>query len=100
MKWPIQRVQEYNSRATTRRSCRTTPKVVIGREFYIPHKGVTRENAESMKLRIMYDASAREKDNQPSLNDCLNLVPPLHNHLWDILVRSRFYPVLLTGDHW
>ena len=74
------------------------PEVATGREFYIPHKGVTRENAESTKLRIVYDASAREKDNQPSLNDCLNPGPPLQNRLWDILVRSRFYPVLLTGD--
>ena len=74
------------------------PEVATGREFYIPHKGVTRENAESTKLRIVYDASAREKDNQPSLNDCLNPGPPLQNRLWDILVRSRFYPALLTGD--
>ena len=53
------------------------PEVATGREFYIPHKGVTRENAESTKLRIVYDASAKEKENQPSLNDCLNLGPPL-----------------------
>ena len=54
--------------------------------------------AESTKLRIVYDASAREKSNQPSLNDCLNPGPLLQNRLWDILVQSRFYPVLLTGD--
>ena len=30
-----------------------------GREFYIPHKGVFRETAESTKLRVVYDASAR-----------------------------------------
>ena len=74
------------------------PEVATGKEFYVPHKGVTRENAESTKLRIVYDASARENDKQPSLNDCLNPGPPLQNRLWDILVRSRFYPVLLTGD--
>ena len=27
-------------------------------EFYIPHKPVVRENAESTKMRIVYDASA------------------------------------------
>ena len=59
---------------------------------------MTRENAESTKLPIVYGASAKEKENQPSLNDCLNPGPPLQNRLWDILVRSRFYPVLLTGD--
>ncbi|XP_022777784.1 uncharacterized protein LOC111319238 [Stylophora pistillata] len=74
------------------------PDIPTGKEYYIPHKGVVRENAESTKLRIVYDASAREKDNQPSLNDCLHPGLPHQNRLWDILVRSRFYPVLLTGD--
>ena len=70
------------------------PEVATGREFYIPHKGVTRENAESRKLHIVYDASAKEKENQPYLNDCLNPGSPLQNRLWDILVKSRFCPVL------
>ena len=29
-----------------------------GKEFYIPHKAVIGETAESMKIRIVYDASA------------------------------------------
>jgi len=74
------------------------PDVATGKEFYIPHKGVTRENAENTKLRIVYDASARENEILPSLNDCLNPGHPLQNHLWDILVRSRFYSVPLTGN--
>ena len=32
------------------------------------------------------------------MNDCLHPGPPLQNRLWDILVKSRFYPILLTGD--
>ena len=32
-----------------------------GVEFYIPHKPVVRENAESTKMRIVYYASARAK---------------------------------------
>ncbi|KAK3727323.1 hypothetical protein QZH41_006278 [Actinostola sp. cb2023] len=71
---------------------------VEGREFYIPHKPVLRETAESTKLRIVYDASARAYDNAPSLNDCLHAGPPLQNQLWSVLVRSRFHPVLITGD--
>ena len=47
-----------------------------GTEFYIPHRAVVRENAETTKLRIVYDASARESPNQPSLNDCLHPGPP------------------------
>ena len=41
------------------------------REFYIPHKPVVQATAESTKLRIVYDASARTFDGAPSLNNCL-----------------------------
>ena len=74
------------------------PTTVEGREFYIPHKGVVRETAESTKLRIVYDASARAWNGAPSLNECLNTGPPLQNKLWSVLVRGRFNPVAVTGD--
>lgn len=69
-----------------------------GVEFYIPHKPVVREAAESTKLRIVYDASARAYPEAPSLNECLNAGPPLQNRLWNVLVRLRFHPVAVTGD--
>ena len=69
-----------------------------GREFYIPHKGVFRETAESTKLRVVYDASARPSKESPSLNDCLEVGPPLQNKLWSVLVRGRFHPVCLSRD--
>ena len=34
------------------------PDEVKGKEFYLPHRVVMRENAESTKLRVVYDASA------------------------------------------
>lgn len=70
----------------------------VGKEFYIPHKAVVREAAESTKLRIVYDASARASEKAPSLNECLHAGPPLQNKLWAVLVRARFHPVALTGD--
>ena len=70
----------------------------VGVEFYIPHKAVVREEAESTKLRIVYDASARASERAPSLNECLHAGPPLQNKLWAVLVRARFHPVALTGD--
>ena len=66
--------------------------------FYIPHKAVVRKQAETTKLRVVYDASAKETATQPSLNDCLHPGPALQNLLWDVLVISRFHPILLTGD--
>ena len=74
------------------------PNTVEGREFYIPHKGVMRETAESTKLRIIYDASARAWNGAPSLNECLNTGPPLQNKLWSVLVCGRFNRVAVTGD--
>ena len=65
---------------------------------YIPHKAVIREQAESTKLRIVYDASARASTESPSLNDCLEVGPPLQPLLYDVLVRNRMKPTGLTGD--
>ena len=69
-----------------------------GREFYIPHKAVLRENAESTKIRIVYDASARANASAPSLNECLEIGLPLQDQLWNVLIRNRFYPVAIAGD--
>ena len=52
-----------------------------GKEFYIPHKAVIRENAATPKMRIVYDASARAKDAALSLNECLERGPPLQNQI-------------------
>ena len=74
------------------------PGVAKGKEFYIPHKPVVKQSAETTKLRVVYDASAKESSTDPSLNECLNPGPSLQNHLWDILVRARFLPIVLTAD--
>ena len=70
----------------------------VGREFYIPHKPVIRESAESTELRIVYDASAEANEKSPSLNDCLETGPSLQNLLWDVLVCNRLKPIALAGD--
>ncbi|XP_028413530.1 uncharacterized protein LOC114536366 [Dendronephthya gigantea] len=74
------------------------PSEVTGKEFYLPHRAVVRENAETTKTRIVYDASARQREDAPSLNDCLVTGPPLHNQLWTVIVRNRFHPVAVAGD--
>ena len=33
-----------------------------------------------------------------SLNECLETRPVLQNLIWNILIRSRFRPILLCGD--
>ena len=66
-------------------------------QFYLPQKAVIRENAESTKLRIVYDASARENSRSFSLNDCLETGSALQNLLWSVLIRTRFKPIALCG---
>ena len=66
--------------------------------FYIPYKRVVRDSAETTKLRVVYDASARTYSGAPSLNECLNPGPPLQNKLLSVLVRARFHPIVVTGD--
>ena len=68
------------------------------REFYIPHKPVLRATAESTKLRIVYNASARAFNGAYSLNDCLHAGPPLQNKVWSILVIGCFNPVAVSGN--
>ena len=68
------------------------------KEFYIPHKCVIKETAETTKMRIIYDTSARANPDAPSLNECLYPGPPLQNNLWDVLVQQRAYPVMISGD--
>ena len=54
-----------------------------------PHHAVIRRDAETTKLRIVYDASSKETKNGTSLNDCLHTGPSLNPLLFDILVRFR-----------
>ena len=55
----------------------------LEKEFYIPHKGAIREHAETTKMRIVYDASARGDDTGPS-------------QLWKVLVHGRFHAVVIS----
>ena len=73
-------------------------KKAEGKYFYLPQKPVIKESAESTKLRIVYDASARANERSPSLNECLETGPSLQNLLWDVLVRNQFHHVAILGD--
>ena len=69
-----------------------------GVECYIPHKPVVKDSAETTKIRIVYDASAKAHADAVSLNDCLYTGPSLQNNLWSVLVRERMHPLAITGD--
>ena len=69
---------------------------VVEKLHYIPHHGVIRDDKQTTKLRIVYDASAKEDG--PSLNDCLYAGPPFGQFIFDILVRFRLHQVALVAD--
>ena len=57
---------------------------VVEKVHYISHHGVIRVDKQTTKLRIVYDASAKEGG--PSLNDCLYARPLFGQFIFDILV--------------
>ena len=59
---------------------------------------LVRKTAETTKMTIVYDVSARAAPDSPSLNDCLHSGPSLQNRLCDILIQQRDYPVVLAGE--
>ena len=68
------------------------------KKFYLPHKPVFREGAETTKLKVVSDASAKPSRESLLLNECLGKGPPLQNLLWKILIRNRFKPYAITAD--
>ena len=49
-------------------------------------------------MRIVYDCSAKANSQVPSLNDCLEIGPPLQPMIFDILLRIRLRLLCITGD--
>ena len=66
------------------------------RLHYLPHHAVVRSDKDTTKLRVVYDASARE-DGKPSLNDCLLIGPKFNQKILDIIMRFRSYRIALMA---
>ena len=68
------------------------------RVHYLPHQAVVRKESATSKVRVVYDASAKESKSVACLNDCFHVGPPLTPLLYNILLRSRENRVVLVGD--
>ncbi|XP_028412045.1 uncharacterized protein LOC114534774 [Dendronephthya gigantea] len=68
------------------------------RSHYLPHHGVQSEDKETIKLRVVFDGSARSSKDDVSLNDCLEKGPNLVPHLFDTVVNFRGYPIGLLAN--
>ncbi|KPJ16510.1 hypothetical protein RR48_08101 [Papilio machaon] len=65
--------------------------------FYLPHHAVIREQSETSKLRVVFDASAKSSSGK-SLNDLQLVGPVVQSDLFSILLRFRIHKFVLTGD--
>lgn len=69
---------------------------IVGEVHYLPHHAVVKQDKDTTKVRVVYDASA--KSGGPSLNECLFASPNFNQKMLDILLRFSSYPVALTSD--
>ena len=67
-----------------------------GDTHYVPHHAVVRQDKETTKLRVVFDASA--KSTGPSLNECLYAGPTFSQSILEILLRFRVHRIGLIGD--
>ena len=65
---------------------------------YLPHQTVIRTEAETTKVRMVFDASSKDKQSGTSLNNCIHVGPPLNPLLFDIMIRFREHKVAIVGD--
>lgn len=65
--------------------------------YYLPHHCVLKDSSLTTKLRVVFDASAKDS-NGLSLNDTLIAGPNIQDDLLNILLRFRKYEIVFTAD--
>ncbi|XP_045206117.2 uncharacterized protein LOC123558303 [Mercenaria mercenaria] len=69
-----------------------------GIKHYLPHHAVITPQKATTKLRLVYDASAKIKGENSSLNECLYRGPVMLQDLCGILLRFRLHKIAITAD--
>lgn len=95
------KLKEYDSavREYMNNDCaELSPEVInSNRTYFMPHRAVYRNDKDTTKIRVVFDASAHAPG-LPSLNDVLlqgeNLVP----HLFQVLLNFRMGKIALIAD--
>lgn len=65
--------------------------------YYLPHHAVVKDSSSTTKLRVVFDAS-QQSSNGKSLNDFLNIGPPLQQDLAEIIIRWRTHRIAFSAD--
>ena len=71
-------------------------KLSLHQIHYLPHHCFVREDKPTTKLRILYNALARE--NGPGSIDSLHTGPPLTPDILDILIGFRVQPIAVVAN--
>ncbi|XP_071052614.1 uncharacterized protein [Onthophagus taurus] len=64
---------------------------------YLPHHAVIKQTSSTTKVRVVFDASAKTTSGL-SLNDVLKVGTKIQSDLFDIVVRMRMHPIVITAD--
>ncbi|XP_045502155.1 uncharacterized protein LOC123699276 [Colias croceus] len=64
---------------------------------YLPHHAVVREDKDTTKVRVVFNASSKGTNNV-SLNDDLMIGPKIQQDLRHILMRWRTHPICIVAD--
>ena len=73
------------------------PKEADGDKIhYLSHHAIIRQDKETTKVRVVYDASAKDKG--PSLNECLHVGPKFGQGIFELLLRFRMHAHAFTAD--
>ena len=95
-------IQKYDNIITDQREKGIIEKV--GSEsnslikHYIPHHAVVNPTKATTKVRVVYDASAKCRSENRSLNECLHRGPILLQNLTGILLRFRLNMIAMVAD--
>ena len=69
-----------------------------GATHYLPHHAVINPMKPTTKLRIVYDASAKTRKENKSLNECLYRGAVMLNDLCGLLMRFRLNSIAIVAD--
>lgn len=64
---------------------------------HILHHAVVKHDGDKLKLRVVFDASAKSKTGK-SLNELLHVVPKLQTDISDLWFRCRTKRYIFTAD--
>ena len=67
-------------------------------KHYIPHHAVITPSKNTIKMRIVYDASTKTRKGEQSLNGCLYRGPVMLPNLNGLLLRFRMFPIGIIAD--